>query len=219
MDRKFSVQQAIQANFRESLDVSQHFYTIERVRITFGAVSASPSRQVSHPSILPILCETIFGLDAPDWKESDMSFKLKRKMASLGVLKGKTLSEIEAVCGAPVKSMDHTFSGLGKGTQKAWGTPLYRVILNFDRDDVCFGIAKQSSPLFSAVLVCAVVAAALFLIYRQAQIAAPQTVTCQICGATYSADDPTGNYASIEETGMCSSCFAEYTNANEMGGS
>ena len=70
---------------------------------------------------------------------------LKKKMMSLGNLKGRPLSEISSLCGPPQESVDFRFTDIGPGTRKTWTDSRFSVTLNFDKNDICYGVAAQKS--------------------------------------------------------------------------
>ncbi len=66
---------------------------------------------------------------------------LQNNFASLGVLKGKTLQEIEKVCGKP-----NAISSLGNGQiLRQWQATGYNIALLFDENDICLGISSEIS--------------------------------------------------------------------------
>ena len=71
---------------------------------------------------------------------------LYKKMMNLGKLKGKSLTEIEAVCGKATKVIPYNFSDVGTGTRRVWKTIFCTVVLNFDKNNICCGIAGLSRP-------------------------------------------------------------------------
>ncbi len=71
---------------------------------------------------------------------------LQQKFASLtkdtnGIIAGKKLSEIQAVCGAP-----NAVSSLGNGQKLCqWQATSYHIALVFDENDVCVGVSSEIS--------------------------------------------------------------------------
>ena len=69
---------------------------------------------------------------------------LQQKFAKLtedsnGVIAGKTLSEVKAVCGAP-----SAVSAIGDGkTLYQWQATSYHIALIFDENDICVGISSE----------------------------------------------------------------------------
>ena len=65
---------------------------------------------------------------------------LQQKFANLGVLKGKTLSEIQTACGAP--------SSISVGSDGVkiyqWMATSYHIVLLFDENDICLGISSET---------------------------------------------------------------------------
>ena len=67
-------------------------------------------------------------------------------MLNMGKLKGKKAEEIEAVCGKPHRVVPYNFSDVGTGTRRIWKAPFCTVILNFDKNNVCCGVAGIARP-------------------------------------------------------------------------
>lgn len=66
---------------------------------------------------------------------------LRSQFQSLGVVKGKTLSQIAAVVGNP-----SAISYMGDGTiLRQWQATGYHVALLFDSNEICLGISQEIS--------------------------------------------------------------------------
>ena len=65
---------------------------------------------------------------------------LQQNFISLGTLKGKTLSEIQSVCGAP-SSISYGADGVRIYQWMATG---YHVVLLFDENDICLGVSSET---------------------------------------------------------------------------
>ena len=65
---------------------------------------------------------------------------LNTKFAQLGTLKGKTLQEITSVCGQP-NSVSINADG-NKVYQ--WLATGYHIVLLFDNNDICLGVASEA---------------------------------------------------------------------------
>lgn len=65
---------------------------------------------------------------------------LQQKFISLGTLKGKTLSEIESVCGVP-SSVSVGANGV---IIRQWMTTSYHIVLLFDKSDICLGVQSET---------------------------------------------------------------------------
>ena len=65
---------------------------------------------------------------------------LQQKFVKLGVLKGKTLAEIEAFCGSP-----NATSVNGNGIKVyQWIATGYHIVLLFDENDICLGVSSET---------------------------------------------------------------------------
>ncbi len=64
---------------------------------------------------------------------------LGKKFVSLGILKGKTLAQIVAVCGNPTSN-----SYVEGGSVKQWMATGYHIALLFDENDVCLGVSHEA---------------------------------------------------------------------------
>ena len=67
--------------------------------------------------------------------------QLQQKFVSLGVLQGKSLAEIQAVCGNPT-SISYRADGV-KVYQ--WIAAGYHIVLLFDKDDICLGVSSETA--------------------------------------------------------------------------
>lgn len=65
---------------------------------------------------------------------------LQQKFVKLGVLKGKTLAEIESVCGTP-NSTSVDANGIKIYQWMATG---YHIVLLFDENDICLGVSSET---------------------------------------------------------------------------
>ncbi|MGN0688121.1 MAG: hypothetical protein ACI4KA_08455 [Oscillospiraceae bacterium] len=66
---------------------------------------------------------------------------LQEKFKNLGVLKGKTLQEIEAACGKP-----SAISSVANGQiLRQWQATGYHIALLFDENDICLGVSSEIS--------------------------------------------------------------------------
>ncbi len=66
--------------------------------------------------------------------------ELQKRFISLGDLKGKSLSEIQSVCGAP-SSISYGADGVKIYQWMATG---YHIVLLFDENDICLGISSET---------------------------------------------------------------------------
>ena len=65
---------------------------------------------------------------------------LQQKFVKLGVLKGKTLTEIINACGAP-----NATSVRADGIQVyQWMATGYHIVLLFDENDICLGVSSET---------------------------------------------------------------------------
>lgn len=65
---------------------------------------------------------------------------LQQRFVSLGVLKGKTLFEIQKACGNP-SSVSTTAEGIKVYQWMATG---YHIVLLFDENDICLGVSSET---------------------------------------------------------------------------
>ena len=65
---------------------------------------------------------------------------LQRKFVKLGVLQGKTLTEIINACGSP-SAVSYDGNGI-KICQ--WMATSYHIVLLFDENDICLGVSSET---------------------------------------------------------------------------
>ena len=65
---------------------------------------------------------------------------LQKKFINLGILKGKTLSEITTVCGNP----NSISSGKDGVKVYQWLATGYHIVLLFDENNICLGVSSET---------------------------------------------------------------------------
>ena len=65
---------------------------------------------------------------------------LQKKFINLGILKGKTLSEITTACGNP-----NSISSRNDGVKiYQWFATGYHIVLLFDENNICLGVSSET---------------------------------------------------------------------------
>ena len=67
--------------------------------------------------------------------------ELQQKFISLGTLQGKSLAEIQAVCG---NSTSVSYRNDGVKIYQ-WMAAGYHIVLLFDQDDICLGVSSETA--------------------------------------------------------------------------
>ena len=65
---------------------------------------------------------------------------LQQKFIKLGILKGKTLAEIQNACGAP----NSISMGVDGVKIYQWIATGYHIVLLFDENDICLGVSSET---------------------------------------------------------------------------